>query len=82
MSRTSIKVYSEMGLLKLPLVVLLFWVFGLLSFLALCEDSVVTVKFLKAPHAFSHLNSATFVFEVLVGGNGACTNSNITCKVR
>ncbi|KAL4634077.1 hypothetical protein ACB092_04G171300 [Castanea dentata] len=70
-----------MGLLNLPLVVLLCWVFYLLSFIALCEDSVVTVKFLKAPHAFSHLNSATFAFEVLVGGNGACTNSNITCKL-
>ncbi|KAF3962701.1 hypothetical protein CMV_012822 [Castanea mollissima] len=81
MSRTSIKVYSEMGLLNLPLVVLLCCVFCLLSSIALCEDSVVTVKFLKAPHAFSHLNSATFFFEVLVGGNVACTNSNITCKL-
>ena len=82
MSRTSIKVYSKMGLLKLPLVVLLCWVFCLSSFIALCEDSVVTVKFLKASHAFSHINSATFIFEVLVGGDVACTNSNITCKVR
>jgi hypothetical protein len=81
MSQTSFGIYSEMGLLKLPLVVLLFWVFSLLSFLALCDDSEVTVKFLKAPHAFSHLNSATFVFKVLVGGNDVCTNCNITCKV-
>ncbi|XP_075660429.1 uncharacterized protein LOC142630329 isoform X1 [Castanea sativa] len=68
-----------MGLLKLPLLVLLCWVFSLLS--TLCVDSELTVKFLKAPHAFSHLSSATFVFEVLEGGNSSCTNCNITCKL-
>ena len=82
MSRTPIMLYSEMGLLKLPLVVLLCSVFSLLSFVALCDASELTVKFLKTPHAFSNLNSTTFVFEVLVGGSGACTNCNITCKVR
>ena len=82
MSQTSNKVYSEMGLLKLPLLVLLFSVFSLLSFTALCDDSELTVKFLKTPHAFSNLNSTVFVFEVLVGGSSACTNCNITCKVR
>ncbi|KAK7826142.1 hypothetical protein CFP56_032440 [Quercus suber] len=81
MSQTSIKVYSEMGLLKLPLLVLLFSVFSLLSFTALCDDTELTVKFLKTPHAFSNLNSTVFVFEVLVGGSSACTNCNITCKL-
>ncbi|XP_050258027.1 uncharacterized protein LOC126703145 isoform X7 [Quercus robur] len=73
--------YSEMGLLKLPLLVLLCSVFSLLSFVALCDASELTVKFFKTPHAFSNLNSTTFVFEVLVGGSGACTNCNITCKL-
>ena len=82
MSQTSIKVYSEMGLHKLPLVVLLFSDFSLLSFTALSDDSELTVKFSKTPHAFSNLNSTVFVFEVLVGGSSACTNCNITCKVR
>uniref|UniRef100_A0A7N2MPF1 Uncharacterized protein n=1 Tax=Quercus lobata TaxID=97700 RepID=A0A7N2MPF1_QUELO len=81
MSQTSIMVYSEMGLLKLPLVVLLCSVFSLLSFMALCDASELTVKFLETPHAFSNLNSTKFVFEVLVGGSGACTNCNVTCKL-
>nr|POE83275.1 hypothetical protein CFP56_63664 [Quercus suber] len=81
MSQTSIMLYSEMGLLKLPLVVLLCSVFSLLSFIAPCDASELTVKFLKTPHAFSNLNSTTFVFEVLVGGSGAYTNCNITCKL-
>ena len=46
--RLSIGVYSEMGLLKLPLLVLLCWVFSLLSLIALCDDLELTVKFLKA----------------------------------
>nr|XP_023928262.1 uncharacterized protein LOC112039606 [Quercus suber] len=70
-----------MGLLKLPLLVLPFSVFSLLSFIALCDDSELTVKFLKTPLAFSNLKSTIFVFEVLVGGSGACTNCNITCKL-
>ncbi|XP_050258020.1 uncharacterized protein LOC126703144 [Quercus robur] len=69
-----------MGLLKLPLVVLLCSVFSLLGFI-LCDDSELTVKFLTTPHAFSKLNSTIFVFEVLVGGSGTCTNCNITCKL-
>ncbi|XP_075660537.1 uncharacterized protein LOC142630426 isoform X2 [Castanea sativa] len=81
MSQTSIKVYSEMGLLKFPLVVLLCSVFSLLGFIVLCDDSELTVKFLKTPHAFSKLKSTIFVFEVLVGGGGTCTNCNITCKL-
>ena len=82
MSQTSIMLYSEMGLLKLPLVVLLCSVFSLLTFKALCDASELTVKFSETPQAFSHHNSTTFVFEVLVGGSGTCTNCNITCKVR
>ncbi|KAF3950224.1 hypothetical protein CMV_023990 [Castanea mollissima] len=70
-----------MGLHKLPLVVLLFLVFSLLSFIALCDDSELTVKFLKTPHAFSNLNSTVFVFKVHVGGNRACTNCNLGCKL-
>ncbi|XP_075661086.1 uncharacterized protein LOC142630909 isoform X2 [Castanea sativa] len=70
-----------MGLLKLPLLVLLFSFFSLLSFIALCDHSELTVKFLKTPLAFSNLNSTIFVFEVLAGGSGACTNCNITCKL-
>uniref|UniRef100_A0A7N2MNV3 Bacterial Ig-like domain-containing protein n=1 Tax=Quercus lobata TaxID=97700 RepID=A0A7N2MNV3_QUELO len=81
MSQTSIVVYSKMGLLKLPLVVLLCSVFSLLSFIALCDASELTVKFLETPAAFSNLNSTKFVFEVLVGGSGACTNCNVTCKL-
>ncbi|XP_059442753.1 uncharacterized protein LOC132174986 isoform X2 [Corylus avellana] len=69
-----------MGLLKLSWV--LFWVLFLLSFRALCDSSEVTVKFLKAPRAFSHLNSSAFVFKVfLAGGNGPCTNCSVTCKL-
>ncbi|XP_065637875.1 uncharacterized protein LOC111993195 [Quercus suber] len=75
------KVYSEMGLLKLPLVVLFFSVFSLLGFIVLCDDSELTVKFLETPHAFSKLKSTIFVFEVLVGGSGTCTNCNITCNL-
>ncbi|KAK9995733.1 hypothetical protein SO802_020419 [Lithocarpus litseifolius] len=81
MPQTSFKVYSEMGLLKLPLVVLLCSVFSLLGFIVLCDDSQLTVKFLKTPHAFSKLKSTIFVFEVLVGGSGTCTNCNVTCKL-
>ncbi|PON72223.1 Guanine nucleotide-binding protein, beta subunit [Parasponia andersonii] len=47
-----------------------------------CNGSEVSVKFLKAPHAFSHLNSATFVFEVFQCGNGSiCGNCSYTCRV-
>ncbi|KAK9278936.1 hypothetical protein L1049_028518 [Liquidambar formosana] len=71
-----------MGLLKFSWVILFCWVFLLLRLKALSDGSEVTVNFLKAPLAFSHLNSATFVFEVLVGGNGdTCSNCRITCKL-
>ncbi|CAI8616590.1 unnamed protein product [Vicia faba] len=47
-----------------------------------CGSSDVTLKFLKAPHAFSHLNSATFAFEVLnSGSNRTCSNCSLSCKL-
>ncbi|CAL5203314.1 unnamed protein product [Lathyrus oleraceus] len=47
-----------------------------------CGSSDLTVKFFKAPHAFSHLNSATFAFEVLnSGSNLTCSNCSLSCKL-
>ncbi|KAL4274505.1 uncharacterized protein LOC107622163 [Arachis ipaensis] len=42
-----------------------------------------SLKFLKAPHAFSHLSSAAFSFEVVDSGNGGTCSSNcsLSCKV-
>ncbi|KAF5476777.1 hypothetical protein F2P56_003478 [Juglans regia] len=79
MSETSIGVYSQMGLLKLSWV--LCWVLSLSSFRVLCDNTEITVKFLKAPHPFSHINSATFVFEVFVDGNSSCTYCTVSCKL-
>ncbi|CAK7328872.1 unnamed protein product [Dovyalis caffra] len=71
-----------MGWPKLSWLVLLCWVLSFLCFRALCDDAEVSVKFLKAPHAFSHLNIATFEFQVLVGGNvNSCRNCSISCKL-
>lgn len=68
-----------MGLLK---VVLLCLVFSVLCFKGNCDDgSEYSVKFLKAPHAFSHLSSAKFVFEVLQVGNGSCSDCSISCRL-
>ncbi|XWS37504.1 hypothetical protein CRYUN_Cryun19dG0048500 [Craigia yunnanensis] len=67
-----------MGLLKVSCVVLLCLV---LCFKGNCNGSEFSVKFLKAPHAFSHLNSAKFVFEVFEAGNGTCSDCSITCRV-
>ncbi|KAL5813853.1 hypothetical protein ACOSQ4_024494 [Xanthoceras sorbifolium] len=53
----------------------------LLFFFKVHGGSEVSVKFLKAPHSFSRLNSATFLFEVLVGGNGTCTDCSFSCKL-
>ncbi|KAB1216635.1 hypothetical protein CJ030_MR4G007823 [Morella rubra] len=68
-----------MGLLKILWV--LCWVLSLLSFRVHSDCSEAKVKFLNAPHAFSHLNTATFVFEVFVGENGTCANFRVTCKL-
>lgn len=65
---------------KCPWVVLHYLVLSLVFFRVL-NGSEVSVKFLKAPHLFSRLNSATFLFEVLVGENGTCTNCSLRCKV-
>ncbi|XWS60752.1 hypothetical protein CRYUN_Cryun07bG0062900 [Craigia yunnanensis] len=70
-----------MGLLKVLCVVLLCLVFSVLCFKGNCDGSEFFIKFLKAPHAFSHLNSAQFVFEVLEAGNGTCSYCSITCKL-
>ena len=61
--------------------VLLCLVFSVLCFKGNCDGSEFSVKFLKAPHAFSHLNSAKFVFEVLEAGNDTCSYCDIICKV-
>ncbi|KAK6249525.1 hypothetical protein SCA6_003530 [Theobroma cacao] len=70
-----------MGLLKVSCVLLLSLVFSALSFKGNCDGSEFSVKFLRAPHALSHLSSAKFVFEVLGGGNGTCSDCSITCKL-
>ncbi|KAF4362713.1 hypothetical protein G4B88_018331 [Cannabis sativa] len=71
-----------MGLLKNSHLVLVFCAFSLLCFEERCNGSEVPVKFLKAPHAFSHLNSATFVFEVfLVGNVSICRDCTYTCRL-
>lgn len=71
-----------MGLLKSSWTILLLLLFLVLCLKAESDGSEVSVKFLKAPHAFSHLSSATFAFEALVGGNmSTCTNCSFSCKV-
>ncbi|PSR95878.1 Pre-neck appendage protein [Actinidia chinensis var. chinensis] len=58
------------------------WAFVGVFLKAQCDTSEVSVKFLKTPHAFSNLNSATFAFEVLVGPNGDnCTNCITNCML-
>ncbi|KAI9174383.1 hypothetical protein LWI28_016534 [Acer negundo] len=56
-------------------------VLTLVFFFKVHGDSEVSVKFLKSPHSFSRLNSATFLFEVSVGGNGTCTDCSFSCKL-
>ncbi|KAM1129088.1 hypothetical protein ACFXTH_038956 [Malus domestica] len=71
-----------MGFLQISWAVLILWVVPFLCLKANSDGSEVSVKFLKAPHAFSHLNSATFSFEALVGGNAeSCTNCSFSCKL-
>ncbi|XVE54977.1 hypothetical protein DITRI_Ditri03aG0124600 [Diplodiscus trichospermus] len=70
-----------MGLLKMSCVDLLFLVFSILCLKGNCDGSGFSVKFLKAPHVFSHLNSAKFVFEVFEAGNGTCSGCSITCRL-
>ncbi|KAK0586077.1 hypothetical protein LWI29_000579 [Acer saccharum] len=56
-------------------------VLTLVFFFKVHGDSEISVKFLKSPQSFSRLNSATFLFEVLVGGNGTCTDCSFSCKL-
>ncbi|XP_022737519.1 uncharacterized protein LOC111290468 [Durio zibethinus] len=70
-----------MGFFKVSFVVLVYLVFSVLCFKGNCDGSEFSVKFLKAPRAFSHLNSAKFVFEVLEAGNGTCSDCSISCKL-
>ncbi|XP_034673186.1 uncharacterized protein LOC117904606 isoform X2 [Vitis riparia] len=71
-----------MGLSRYSWVVLLCWVFLLLCLRSGCDGSEVSVNFLTAPLSFSRLNSATFVFEVLVGGNDdPCNDCIFNCKL-
>ncbi|KAI8529051.1 hypothetical protein RHMOL_Rhmol12G0195700 [Rhododendron molle] len=71
-----------MGTSKPSWLVLLCWVFVGLCLNAHSESSEVSIKFLKAPHAFSNLNSAAFAFKVLEGSNGdSCTNCTTNCTL-
>ncbi|KAH7857150.1 hypothetical protein Vadar_009631 [Vaccinium darrowii] len=46
------------------------------------DSSEVSIEFLKSPHAFSNLNSATFAFKVLEGSNGdSCTDCITNCTL-
>ncbi|RDX65038.1 hypothetical protein CR513_56337, partial [Mucuna pruriens] len=70
-----------MGLLRAPLLCILCWVLAMLCSIAICGGSDVYVKFLKAPHAFSHSKSATFAFQVINSGNGdPSSNFTLSCK--
>lgn len=70
-----------MGLLRSSCTILLCWVLSVLFLVFHCAGSDISVKFLKAPRAFSHRNSATFVFQVLAGGDGICRGCRMSCKV-
>ncbi|XP_054821268.1 uncharacterized protein LOC129320105 [Prosopis cineraria] len=71
-----------MDMLRIMRVSMLCWVFLLLSSPSKCGTSEVSVIFLRTPHAFSRLNSATFAFEALDSGSGSpCTNCSLTCKL-
>ncbi|TYG92041.1 hypothetical protein ES288_A12G311300v1 [Gossypium darwinii] len=70
-----------MGFFNMSCLILLSLVFSVLSFKGNCDDSQFTLKFLKAPHPFSHLNSAKFVFQVLGAANVTCSDCSITCKL-
>ncbi|KAK4253682.1 hypothetical protein QN277_010324 [Acacia crassicarpa] len=75
-----------MGVLRIMHISILCWVFLLLlNSTAKCSSttSELSVKFLRAPHAFSHLNSATFAFQALnsSASRSSCTNCSFTCKL-
>ncbi|XP_044485980.1 uncharacterized protein LOC123211359 isoform X2 [Mangifera indica] len=66
---------------KFPWLVLHCWLLSLLLSKAHADASEASVKFLKAPKPFSHVNSATFLFLVLVDGNDTCSDCVISCKL-
>lgn len=71
-----------MGLSRFSCLVLVTWVISVLSWKACGDGSLVSVKFVKSPLALSSVSSASFAFEVLVGGNGdVCRNCSVKCKV-
>ncbi|KAK2442902.1 hypothetical protein P8452_21317 [Trifolium repens] len=72
-----------MGVLRVLRLCILCWVLSTLCSITKCGGSDVTVKFLKAPHAFSHLNSSTFAFKVLNSGSNrsSCSNCSLSCKL-
>ncbi|KAG5035632.1 hypothetical protein JHK87_010542 [Glycine soja] len=73
-----------MALLRVPFICLLCWVLvlSLLCSITKCGGSDVHVKFLKAPHAFSHSKSASFAFQVINSGSGdPCSNCTLSCKL-
>lgn len=71
-----------MGLCIFSWLVLVTWVTSVLCLKAYGDGSQVSVKFVKAPLAFSSVSSASFAIEVLVGGNGdVCRNCSVKCKV-
>ncbi|KAL6973201.1 hypothetical protein U1Q18_027381 [Sarracenia purpurea var. burkii] len=67
---------SVMGLQEASWLVLYCWVFVGLILKAHCGSSEVSVNLLKFPPLFSNQNSATFTFQVLVGGANGTTCSN------
>ncbi|CAJ1975118.1 unnamed protein product [Sphenostylis stenocarpa] len=72
-----------MGLLRVvPFLSVLCWLLPLLCSITKCGGSDVYVKFLKAPHAFSHFKSATFSFQVLnTSSESPCSNCILICKL-
>ncbi|KAL2935960.1 Cysteine--tRNA ligase [Bienertia sinuspersici] len=72
-----------MGLRRIPWGgLLLCWVFCILCFKALSDVPDFSVKFLQVPAQFSHLNSATFIFEALVANTTQkCSNCSFNCKL-
>lgn len=78
----SFKMFGEMGFKISSFLLLPCWVFLVLSLGVRSDGSEVALKLLETPHAFSNRNSATFSFQVLVGGNGSiCTDCSTNCKV-
>lgn len=67
-----------MELPKVPTLSILCCFSVILGFTTKCANS--DIMFLKAPHAFSHLNYATFVFQVLENKT-SCTECSFNCRL-